>query len=89
MTERGVSERGSNPGVTERGSNFGGFFAFDSSRQSLVYPGPDGTPRFMHLRELVEFWEPRGSMEVELRKALPRFGQPAIQVASSLAGLRK
>ena len=66
------------------------FFAFDSSRQSLVYPDQaTGKPRMMHVKELVEFWEPRQTMEVELRRYLPRFCQPAVQVVSSLAGLRK
>jgi hypothetical protein len=66
------------------------FFAYDSSRQSLVYPGPDGTPRLMHVRELVSAnWEPQATMEIELRRVLPRFGQPAVQVVPSLAGLKR
>ncbi len=77
--------------MTEQGSNFGGFFAFDSSRQSLVFPDPaTGQPRAMHVRELVAAnWEPQTTMEIELRRVLPRFGQPAVQVVPSLAGLRK
>jgi hypothetical protein len=51
-------------------------FAFDHSRQALVFAGPNGQPMGIHVNGLKQAgWNVD---EAELRKSLPRFDKPSI-----------
>jgi hypothetical protein len=64
-------------------------FFCDSSRQALIFVDPEtrrGIGFFVPDVEKADFWEPKGQLEVSLRKSLPPMpGQS--QIVSAPAGL--
>jgi hypothetical protein len=55
-------------------------FYFHSAQNAMVFPGPDGKPMAITTKVLRELgWK---AEDADMRKALPRFDVPRVQLAS-------